>query len=129
MPWRVLEFCVTRLVSKPAGATGSITLTMGTCPPTQIWRIEQIVVEVQGSTTTAILYVFDRQPGPGVVPCQGTRQGSFTVDDQATPITILAGDQLTLVFDNVSLGAVARARVQYVVLAGTAAGTPTPVAV
>lgn len=124
----LLDYTRKRQASAPASATdATLLLTFGSVPATRVWRVEGIVVACN-STATPAVYVYDATPSAGLLPCQGTRYGTFTVDDQASPITLRAGDQLVIEFRGCSLGSVARARVQFAVYAGTV-GSPTPVAV
>lgn len=125
----LLSWTVKRVASSsPAGATGTIVIPVGGPAGTQWWRVEQIAISCTSSTETAF-FAYDRPaPWTGMVPCQATRVGNATVDDQATPITIMPGDQLTLVWTGCSEGSVARARVQIAVFSGTP-GTPTPLSV
>lgn len=128
MGWELIAYTVLRRSSSPSGGTaGTVTITFPPVPVGQVWRVDGIAV-VCDSSTTAELLIYDEEPTPTSIPCQGTRNANFTVDDQASPLTIPGGNQLVLVFVNVSKGAVARARVQFSVLQGTA-GKAQPVAV
>lgn len=125
MPWDLTTFVVRRLTSAPAAATGQCQVALTQVPTTQCWRVEQIAVQCTSGADT-VLYVYDQDPVAKPVPCQGTRYGNFTVDDQASPITLLPGSQLFIEWEGASSGAVGRARVQYTVLRGTNRGTPVP---
>lgn len=130
MSLTLAAYQVVRRASKPtdAPADGStVDVTCGTVPGGQTWRVEGLTV-ASSSSTVPLVYIYDATPAQGLVPADATRYGTFTVDDRASPITLLAGDQLVVEFRGVSAGAVCRVRVQYVVYVGTPVA-PTPVAI
>ena len=125
MAWQVVDFQAQVRTSSPAGATGEITIAFTPPRGTQLWRVESISCACTSGAETDFA-AYDRTPGGLVPPAAATVKGNLTVGD-GTPITILGGNALTLVWRGASAGAVASCRVQYQVLQGSP-GAPSPVA-
>lgn len=144
----LLEYAVARKSGNNQTGT-TVSLAFGAVPNQQLWRVDQIAVGIiasapnvpQGIPPSVLLY--DQSPTETTLAIQGSdlslydndsAEDSATYinmwadwDDQSSPLTILGGDELTVVFLNVSNGAQCLARVQYGLYQGTS-GTPTPVA-
>ncbi|HEV2369123.1 MAG TPA: hypothetical protein VGR90_04570 [Acidimicrobiales bacterium] len=120
-------------------------------PQGETWRVDRIAAMVQtpkGTNGPPELFVFDQaNPAPAIVPVDFTTLSSnsfpqgdpesagpatvfYDADDLSSPITLLGGMQLALVFV-LAIGTVAPAlvstRVQYARFLGTA-GKATPLA-
>jgi hypothetical protein len=129
VPWVVDDYIVTITNSKPAGATGKCTISLGPVPAGYVWRVEGIAIRCT-SPAGSEFFVYDRTPlSTNVVPAQGATRGDLTFADMASPITIKEGQPLVLQWTGVTPGIVAYARVQVVQLRGNAQAGPTPVAV
>ncbi len=144
----------------PLGAQAIATVQFPPVGGSQLWRVEQLSVQValasgvlSGIAPPVTCTVYDQAPTiletavvPGqppkarqllvpvanIAPVDFTLAGAMDVDDGSPPITVLQGNQLTLVFiaspNGVSMGSsVALVRAQVMIMAG-AAGAPTPVA-
>jgi hypothetical protein len=146
----LLEYRVLRRVIRiQSGFSGEIDC--GQVPLDKTWRVDQISVGLFGEVAILGLsgqpvLVYDQPQGltssndPALnvptVPVDATvllpvnSSGTLVADfnDRGSPITVLGGDELAIVFPaSLSVGWVAVLRVQYGVYQGTA-GAPTPIA-
>ena len=149
MPWQVLDYQVfrniTSFVPDPTDSFLTATIMMPTpVPGGQVFRLERINVAIIGdplagslpdssNPAPCVVQVFDQYPiQPGAVPSDLTLNGLYDVADNSAPITLQESDQASFVFSYpVVIGPPfpqASLRVQYVILGGSAASAPTPIA-
>lgn len=148
MPWQLTDYPVLRLSLPLTGANQPI-LPFPVVPTGQLWRVDQVTVAVTnpnvnqqtGAIAPPEVMLYD-QPVPATVaafpatliPAQGTTLSLWPAmgymadfDDQSSPLTILGGGQLSIVFFGVYSGQTILARVQYGLYQGSP-GAPQPVA-
>lgn len=83
--------------------------------PDYAWRVDRVVVQCSG-TKTPLCLLYDDPQMRSLDLADGTTDGGLNVADNASPLLLLQGDQLVVVFEGCSAGAVATTRIQYVVL-------------
>ncbi len=148
MPWAVVDYRVFRLNGVMAGQDPPVGVLQ--LPPVsggQLWRLERASVQVAYDPIAPVVPVyvdlFDMVPNSATVaadattlspssPVFGSAPPFFDAADNASPVTVTEGNQLTLVFTapngNFPVGnTVVAARLQVSILAGYP-GQPTPVA-
>lgn len=105
------------VVSAAAATDGaSITCTFPIVqPPDYAWRVDRVVVQCTGVKTPLCL-LYDNPQMRTLDLADGTTDGGLNVADNASALLLLQGDQLIVVFEGCSAGAVATTRIQYVVL-------------
>ncbi len=102
------------LSSQPAGATGSMVVQFPTVPDGEVWLVDRFVVSsTSTSATRARLYVDTADPSRLL---DGSDAGNLDVADNSSPIQLLAGTALVIVWSGASLGAVGTARAQWSVM-------------
>jgi hypothetical protein len=106
--WYLADFDEQTVQSKPA-AGGIATATLSQTPPGEAWEVDRITVACTSTQPTSCL-LYD---GLSAVAIEGTVSGNFDVADESSPVRLLEGAQLQLIWSNASNGAVGTARVQY----------------
>lgn len=105
------------VVSAPAAADGATV----SCAfpvvqdPDYAWRVDRVAVQCTGSKVPLCLLYDDPQMRTGDL-VDGTTDGGLNIADNASAILLLQGDQLIVVFEGCSAGAIATVRIQYAVL-------------
>lgn len=155
MPWTPVDYQVQRLNS-PFTQTSPASATLALAAPggSQLFRVERISAKVIYDQTVGApvigVSVFDQTPGTGIIEADQTElvpspflsqfpaavAAALDIADEGSPITVQAGNQLTIVFTvatsvglfgMVAGAAIAYARIQYAVFQGVA-GQAQPVA-
>lgn len=151
MPQDLLEYQVFRSVQAFDGTTVPL-ISAGVVPLGQTWRVDQMTVcmfapeDYYSEIVQPSVVIYDQgAPGPTSVPAQHTRlayvptdlelfpggpQLWADVDDGGSPITVVGGGELVVVFladDPGADGVSCAVRIQYGVFQGTAA-PPQPAA-
>jgi hypothetical protein len=100
------------LSSKPAGASGLVSVTFEQVPSDRLWMIDRLVVSCT-STTPTIAYVYDDPAAVTAALLGGTDTGNFDYDDANNPYLVDSGKQLYIAWQGASVGAVGVARAHY----------------
>jgi hypothetical protein len=113
--WNLWDYVKKRAQSPTPAAGGTCLAQLPVVPDGELWFVNRLVV-LCNSTSNTIAYVYANGQLADDFVEDGTLTGNFDVADNASPLLLLTGEQLTVQWNGASNGAIGRLRAQITIM-------------